>query len=373
MTTTNDEAGKGQEQGTQEGGDKPLSPEEQREADDGFAAGFNKVRAGQDTVAGGDATDSAENADAAAKPQDDAAKAKAEADRKRLEAEDERKAADAADREAYDKLPKSARDQLATLGALKGAVDKLAGHIGGINNGMQRLEKAVTHGRAEAAAAGSKAPSETQVQQALSNPDAWAKLREEFPDWAGPVEAELKAIRNEIAASKGSAASTVNVEQIRQQAADEAEERAYIRMKHPDWKATVKTPEFRTWTLEGGPSTDAYQQMKSRQAANPSQRDEIEAQFASQWSRDHPQWWADRGAAMFGNKADDAIKLLDGFSARSKKAEDDAAIRQRREKRLERAVAPKGTGAPGSPGLLSDEAAFERGAQKIIKQRAGAS
>lgn len=296
---------------------------EAQEAEDGFAAGFAKV-AGEPA-----------DADAAAtgKPAADVeAQANAEADAKA--AEEARVAeAKAADEAAYNALPQSLRAQLDKLNSLPGAVDKLAGHLGGLK---RDLATALATAKAAATEAGAETPTDKQVQAALSNPEAWKQLKEDFPDWAGPVEAEFTALRAEIAkqkpavdvdAIKKDVAGTVNT--LVSQGVDEAEERAFLRLKHPGWKQTVKTKEFTDW-------------FKAQSA-------EIQALGDSKL-------------------ADDAIKVFDSYTEHQKKVQDAAAARQRNQRRLESAVTPRGTSHPVSTGI-SDEEAFARG----FKRARGAS
>ena len=343
--------------------------QEQADAEAGFAAGFKKV-AGEKSDGKGEAAapeklDAERDAEAKA-AEEAAARAKADADAKaRADAE----AAQAAEKAAYEALPKTLRDQMKVLESLPGTVNKLAGHIGGLANATQRIEQALKSAKTAVADAGGAAPSEKEVSAALSNPEAWAKLKEDFPDWAGPVEAEFAALRAEMAKGKGPA---VDVEALRrdvsaanQAAIDQAEERAFIRLKHPDWKTTVNTQEFKAWALEGGPAVERYAQYKALERTDPAKADEVVNGFA----REFPQWWADRGAAMFGSTANDAIKLLDGFSQARPKAGDAEAARLKREKRLERAVTPAGTAGPITTSALTDEEAFARGFNKVARAK----
>lgn len=330
--------------------------QQQQEAEAGFAAGFKRI-AGEPPAEGeaSGKTDAEREAEEKASREAEA-KAKAEADAKAA-AE-----AAAADKAAYDALPKTLRDQMATLSALPKTVQNLAGHIGGLSQATQRIETALKAGKAATAAAGAEAPSDKQVAQAMADPEAFKRLEEDFPEWAGPVKAEFAAIRAELAKKQGGGPA-VDVDALRRdfagavdQATNEAEERAFIRLKHPDWRQTVKTPEFRAWSLQGGPSDERYAEYKRVAEADPAKGEE----FVNGFARDYPQWWADRGAAIFGSTADDAIKLLDGFKEHRKSAVDAEAARQKRQARLERAVTPRGNTAPATT-AINDEQAFERG------------
>ena len=331
--------------------------QEQRDAEAGFAAGYKKV-AGEPAEVDKAEIEAPEKSDAEREAESIAAQAAA--DKAKTDADSA--AAAENDKAAYDALPKALRDQMATLAALPGTVNKLAGHIGGLANATQRIETALKAGKTATTAAGTRAPSETQVAAALSNPAAWKKLEEDFPDWAIPVKAEFAAIRAELA-RQGKPPAGVDVDALRRdfagtvdQATEAAEERAFIRLKHPDWKQTVNTADFRVWTLQGGPSVERYTQYKELDKTNPAGAADVVNGFA----REYPQWWADRGAALFGPTADDAIKLLDGFADHRKTAGDAEAGRLRREKRLTNAVTPRGSAVPPTTGI-SDEEAFAKG------------
>jgi hypothetical protein len=290
---------------------------EEQEAEAGFNAGFAKV-SGLKPPTGNNPAD---NTAAAAEPEKSAAEKEAEAKAK-TEA-DAKTALDAAaaEKAAYDALPKSLRDEIAALKTVPGQLNKLAGHLGGMKSQLDVLATA----KAAAKAQGADAPTDKQVQAALADPKAWERLTEDFPEWAGPVKAEFTAIRKELAAK---ASPTVDLDGLRKevtanvtQAVDEAEERAFLRLKHPTWKADVRTPEFKAWLASQPAETVSLAESKL---------------------------------------ADDAIKLLDGYAGHRQKAVEADAARQRKEKRLEQAVTPKGTAVPTQTSL-SDEEAFNRG------------
>lgn len=285
----------------------------EREAEARFAAGYAKAK-GKAEPEKGTKTEPAE--DIAAAPEKSDAERQAEAKAKQ-EAD-----AKAAVEKAWDGVPAVVREKLQSLDALTGTVSKLAGHIGGLTNATQRIETALKAGKEKASTAGGDTPSDKEVKSALKDPEAWAKLKEDFPDWAGPVETELAALRGEIAAKE---APKIDQEAI----VSEAEERAFIRFKHPDWKATLKTKEFGDWWK--------------------AQPDDFRALGASE-------------------QAEDTIKVLDTYKAHSGQVAADAQKRQQQEKRLQRAVVPEGSGATHEAGI-SDQEAFERGYKRAAKRR----
>lgn len=318
---------------------------EQQEAEQGFAAGFNKV-AKKD-----EATEETTTTTAAA-PEQGADKA-------------ETQAAQAAEVDPWKDVHPMVRKSLETLQAEVGKVSQSAQSTAGR---VGKLQSALDAGKAAAAKAGTDAPSEAQVAAAMTDPNAWKKLEEEFPDFASPVKAELSALRAELAKKTADpeleTRVTERVQAVRTELRAEMREIVKIDAKHPDWEATVNTPEFKTWSLQGGPSLERYSQMKALERTDPAKAEQMVNAFA----RAHPQWWADKGASMFGSAASDAIKLLDGFAGHKKKAADADATKQKQQKRLEGAVTPKGTTSPPTTGL-TDEEAFLKGAKKALGGR----
>lgn len=288
---------------------------EEQEAEAGFNAGFAKVSGINKPPTGNKPAD---NTAAAAEPEKGDAEKEAQA---KAQAEaDAKAAAEAAEKAAYDALPKALRDEIAVLKAIPGQINKLAGHLGGMKS---QLDSVLTTARAAATAKGGQAPSDTQVQAAMSDPKAWERLKTDFPEWADPVEKELLALRKTVAglAPQDFAGFKKEVTASVSEAVDEAEERAVVRLKHPTWKTEVKTPEFKAW-------------------------------FETQ-----PE---DMKALAGSRMADDAIRLLDGYAEHKQKAAKSAEAAQRKQARLEAAVTPKGTSQPVST-AISDEEAFNRG------------
>lgn len=334
-----------------------------QEAEAGFAAVFDGTAEGQSAA---NASTTSEKSDAD-KQADADAKAKTEADAK-AKTESDAKAASEAE---WNALPKVVRERFDALDGLPGQMRTLAGHIGGLNS---KLDTALATAKAAATSKGADAPTDKQVQAALSNPEGWKKLKEDFPEWAGPVEAELTAMRGEIAKNKG-----IDVEVLKKdlsgtfgktlddrvnQAEQRAEERAVLRIKHPDWKTVVNTPEFHAWSLEGGPSPEMYQRFKALQRSEPVKANEMQEGFA----RSYPKWWDDRGASMFSDSADAASKMLDGYKTHRTSAAQAEEVRLKKEKRLAGAVAPKGTGT-AQPIKPTEKQAEEEGFNSVFDKK----
>jgi flagellin-like hook-associated protein FlgL len=334
---------------------KPDPVVEAQEAAAGLNAGFEKVRPKAIT----------ESPDATPKTEqtaiDPAAVAKAAEDKKAEEAAAQAAAAEAEkerERVYFESLPASVRQQHESLAKLPDRLRNIEGHIGGLKSAVQAAAEASK----TATAAGKEAPTQEQVAAAGSSGPKWEKMKEDFPDWAEAFEERIAA--QAANAPKGAA---VDVEGLRKDisgevsgALDAAEERAVLRIKHPDWKTKVNTPDFKAWTLAGGPSVEEYATYKSLDKTDPAKAQEMKQGFATK----HKAWWDEKGASMFSASADDAAKLLDGFDAHTKAAATAAAKKGTQQSRLERAIPVRGSGAPPAPSN-DDANAFRNGFNKV--------
>jgi len=300
-----------------------------REAEQGFADGFNSVHKAHDEKPSEKPEPESQPAEVKA-PEKSATELAAEAKAKE---ETERKAAE---EKVWEGVPAVVRERLTALDALPGQVRNLAGHIGGLNS---KLDGALTAAKAAAtkAAGSGAAPTDKEVKAAMSNPKAWEKLKEDFPDWAGPVEEELGAIRAEIAKAKpvDTDALSKQVAQSLKPTLQESERRirefTRVDSSHPDWEDTVKTPDFKAWLT--------------------TQPTDVQALAAS-------------------DKARDAIKLLDAFKVKQtgKATLTPEEERLKKQQRLEQATTPKGAASP-RPSTPSDEAEFAAGFNKVAKAK----
>lgn len=303
---------------------------EEAEGEAAFAAGVANVR-GEDKPAEGDTTKTgATEAEAAA-----AAKATAEAEAKAKADAEAKAAAEKAAADPWNEVPAIVREEFKKFGdGVTSQMRNLAGHIGSFK---QQLEKISTTAKAAADDKGAAAPTKLEIAEALADPEKWKQLQEDFPEWMTPVAAEFTRLRKEMAAvaksaqerpapvAAAAAAEPVNTAAI----VAEAEERAYVRFKHPDWKAICASPEFaKDWL--------------------PKQSEEIRAKAASE-------------------SADDAIAVFDAYKTHRQKLADEAAGKARQEKRLAAAVPAAGSAEPPAAGISDDEA-FERGVKSVLKR-----
>lgn len=290
------------------------------EAEAALAAGFNKVASRKEGAAKADPAGNDSTPENTAPEKSDA------------EREAEEKARQEAEQQArveaeWSSLPPSVRKELEDLRGLRSQVNKIAGHIGGLTNATSRIEQAMKDAKKATEQSGSDAPTDQQIGRALKNPEAMEKFLKDFPDF--------KVLTDEIQAIRGGAAQgdSVDVEKLRQDvseqvgtavnsAIDIAEERALVRLKHPTWKATAKTPEFADWLK--------------------AQPEELRKKATS-------------------DSADDAIAVFDGYEAHKKSVAEQRQSDEARQRRLRRAMTPPSNGSGTSNVGISDEEALERG------------
>jgi hypothetical protein len=150
-----------------------------------------------------------------------------------------------------------------------------------------------------------EAPTQRQVAAAAKDPEKWAGLKNDFPEWgegiAEFVESRIGAI------SQGQGLTAEQVEQavaLRTEALASDFQKALVEIKYETWEDEVKTPEFGAWFG--------------------AQRPEIQSLASSV-------------------KGKDALKMLDLFYESKKKPVAD--VRQTRQDKLAAAVTAK----PGAP------------------------
>lgn len=307
---------------------------EEAEAEAAFAAGAQKVLKNEPASSTEQSTTTA-----------DAAAAQAAADKPGVKKDDATAAAAAQAAPAaaaapaedpWKDVPKVVRERLEQLASVPGAIDKLNGHIGGMKRDLTAAVATAKAAATQKAGEGA-APSDKQVHAAMADPKAWDKLKEDFPDWAAPMERELSAIRADVAKK-----SDVDVAAIGKQVVDsitpnlddrDRRTRAFARidLSHEGWEETVKTPDFGDW-LQKQPS--------------------------------------DVQALSKSPKALDAVKLLDTYKEHQATAKAAPQTRDKKNARLEAAVTPRGSTVQSTAGALTEEQAFEAGVKKVLKNKA---
>jgi len=122
------------------------------------------------------------------------------------------------------------------------------GHIGGLNS---QVKTALDAAKTKAVAAGDDAPSAKEIAAAQGDPQAFAKLSEEYPEFAKHLKPAMDATNSRLA---------VLERQLKEEREAKAEQRAApsvttqdldardaamaVEIKHPGWKNVVKQAEF---------------------------------------------------------------------------------------------------------------------------------
>jgi len=302
--------------------DESTPDQEAQEASAALNAGYNKARGIEPPTDVDDAGEQAPGSD--------------EQPGEKKEAQEG--AAQEAAPDPWEGVPKIVRDSIERVSVTANQVGAAQRHIKVLEGHIDALRQAGEAAKA-AAPAGTDAPTARQIQAAAASGEKWNQIKEDFPEWAEAMDERLAALSPQTAAIDMEAIQKQLAQSTQAQisgAIDAAEERAFVRLKYPDWKTTVATDGFEAW--------------KSAQAP------EIQALADSEL-------------------ADDAIRLLNAYAEHQKaatKAADQAAARAAAEaknkRRLAANAAPE-TAASGGPSILPDEAGLSVGYNRI-KRRA---
>ena len=184
---------------------------------------------------------------------------------------------------------------------------------------------------------GADAPTKEQIAAAAANTEKWKKLKDDFPEWADAMEERFTAEKAQLEAAIKAIPPAVDVAGLKKdvtggvqkalnEGLDAAEERAFLRLKHPNWKQMVKTPEFSAWL-------NAQPDNVQRLADSP--------------------------------YADDAIQVFDSYEEHqgTSKATAEAATAEKEKEnkdRLAAAVQPKSS-TRAAPATVTEEDAFVQG------------
>ena len=154
----------------------------------------------------------------------------------------------------YKDLPEDIRHELLGYKSLLGkATERLRtveGRIGGLTSQVKQLTGSSQATRGTDGAA----PSAAEIRDAKGNPQAIAKLQEEYPEFGAAMKSAmdeqlepLKVQLKELAGKeKPDAVTPADLDALRRDIAVEA--------AHPGWQKTVKTPQFHGW-LESQPDS----------------------------------------------------------------------------------------------------------------------
>lgn len=142
----------------------------------------------------------------------------------------------------------SYRDKIAGLETmvqqLSGRVRNAEGHIGGLSSQLKQQVQAAQAVQAR----GGDAPSASELRQAQEDPEAFKRLKEDYPEFAAALKPALDdLVKAEMARFKElmpkDQQSQVDVHALTESIRRELT----VEVRHPGWKKDVKTPEFVGW------------------------------------------------------------------------------------------------------------------------------
>lgn len=140
----------------------------------------------------------------------------------------------------------SLMDKISGLESMLGQVTQrlrnAEGHIGGLGSQLKQQQQVAK----QVINSGGDAPTQDQVREAQSDPEAMAKLKRDYPEFADAMESALKQQLQEqeqrfqaLLANQKGGVSHEEIQQMRSEMQVDA--------KHPGWTERVRTPEFMGW------------------------------------------------------------------------------------------------------------------------------
>jgi hypothetical protein len=149
----------------------------------------------------------------------------------------------------------AAKDPMAELlerfSNVEGQLRKVNGHIGGLTQGQQQLREQVLNAAKQAMAdSGQDAPTNAQAKAALADPEKWAALKAEWPEWGEALEEVLVARIPQAPAFDHAEFDRKLDERV---AAETAKVRTEAVNAHldtivdGDWLTTVRSEDFGKW------------------------------------------------------------------------------------------------------------------------------
>lgn len=354
-----------------------LPPEEQqaiseRESEEALARGFAKVNGTEP-----------EKADKEEKPKDELDGKPSATEDDHAKDGDTKKEEDEFTEDPWGGVPDVVKTSIQRLeqatSSIPTQIRKLQGQFGTLNRDIKIAQQTATEQTKEA---GSKAPTQAEIDEATKTEAAWKALEEDYPDWASALGGQMKLLEKRLETK----IPNVNLDEFGNRILDTVDQRmrqnnqmqreyGKIDFKHPDWENTINSEEYRDWLFQGGPTVDEFFSFKTLEDSDPAKANEV----LNDIIRRHPTWWSDKGSKLFSDHAKEAIELLDAYTA-SKAGEEpgsgnpppaDTSANSRsarNSERLKRAAVPQGNNAPPSTGISDDEA-FIRGHKRVAAMR----
>lgn len=137
------------------------------------------------------------------------------------------------------------REKLAELDKLKDRVRNAEGHIGNLHGSQKQMREFMDASRQATQATGG-GPTQSAIRAAAQDPQEWANLKRQFPDWALATEKffESRMPQFDSAAFERSIQERIKgeTESVRKEIIETA-----LEAVSPGWKAECKTEGFKRW------------------------------------------------------------------------------------------------------------------------------
>lgn len=129
--------------------------------------------------------------------------------------------------------------------------DQIVATVPDLVNGLKEARGRIGALQSEWSKAKAAGPSQTQISAAVKDPEKWASLKSDFPEWGEGI---TEYVESRLGSLAGSGLTAEQIEQLVTQKAGErtAElERTFserlVEFKHPGWKKEVNTSDFAAW------------------------------------------------------------------------------------------------------------------------------
>lgn len=118
------------------------------------------------------------------------------------------------------------------------------GHIGGLGSQLKQQQQVA----AQVTAKGGDAPTATEIRDAQKNPEAMARLKADYPEFADAMESALNERLGSLERQlKQQLQQQPAQPSVTQQDMERMRSEMYVEVKHPGWQDRVRTPEFVGW------------------------------------------------------------------------------------------------------------------------------
>lgn len=157
-------------------------------------------------------------------------------------------------------VPKVVRDQLEQSAQFQRTASESLRNIGTTLQSLpQQIKDATAAATAAVKAEGGEAPTKTEVAAATKSSEKWARLKEDYPDWADAMEEQLADVRAAFAAA---APAPVDAKALRgeieggltkaitpalQAVQNRARQLALLDFYHEDWEEIARSAPYAAW------------------------------------------------------------------------------------------------------------------------------